>query len=270
MLLCFDVDGTLLDSQTHRVPASAKEALRLLKARGHHIIVSTGRAYDSLKRTEIFAIAPWDGFVLNNGQMIMDARENILEKHVMKVSSVRKTIDIADALNLAVTLKKDERLITRKPDEYVYATQRYFNNVIPPFGVYNNKDDVYAMVIYGPMGYDYAPFMDIPGVRVAPGVGCYADATIAGVSKATGCQSFMHRFGYEDYVAFGDSQNDLEMFKYAKVAVCMGDGDPVALEAATYITDGIREDGIASACRKLGYVRKRGHVSGIRKGRLQK
>ncbi len=43
----------------------------------------------------------------------------------------------ANELNLAVTLKKEHRIITKEPDEYVLETQRYFGNQIGPVEKYN-------------------------------------------------------------------------------------------------------------------------------------
>ena len=46
--LFFDVDGTLVSFDTHRVPQSAVEALRQAHASGIKIIIATGRPYTDL------------------------------------------------------------------------------------------------------------------------------------------------------------------------------------------------------------------------------
>lgn len=255
-IFCFDVDGTLRDNEKHEVSSSTIQTLAALKKAGHKIIVSTGRGLDSLHRTQIFDIAPWDGFVINNGQLVLDENENVLEEHVFDVEAVKQTIAIADSLGLAVTLKKKERLITREPNAYVYTTQHYFGNVIPPVGRYNGRDDVYAMCIFGPMGYDYEPFTHVNGVDVAPGMSTYADATIAGVSKASGNNVFVTKYGADGYIAFGDSQNDLKMFAHAKLSICMGNGDPKTKAVADYVSDDIDHDGIYKACLHYHFIKE--------------
>ncbi|MBO6046281.1 MAG: HAD-IIB family hydrolase [Erysipelotrichaceae bacterium] len=253
-LFCFDVDGTLRDTIDHQVPASTIEALKRLKLAGHKIIVSTGRAWDSLQKTQIVGCAPWDGYVLNNGQTLINDQGEVIESYVFDPQTVIETIKVADSLDMPVILKKDKRLITREPNEYVYEVQRYFKNVIPETGRYNGKDNVYAMVLYGPIGYDYAPYLHIKGLDVLPGMSYFADATISGVTKGTACLAFAKRFGLSGYTCFGDSQNDLEMFKHADFAICMGDGDELAKAAADYITDDLFHDGILNACIHLGYI----------------
>lgn len=153
-LFCFDVDGTLRETGgEHRVPQSTIQALRLLKEKGHKIIVSTGRGYDSLCRTQILDIADFDGYVVNNGQLVLDSKRNVIEKHVMPVKTVHEVLDLANKLNLCVTLKMDKRLINKEPDEYVYETQRYFGNIIPEVREYDEKEDVYACTSSTP-GHD--------------------------------------------------------------------------------------------------------------------
>ncbi len=242
-LFCFDVDGTLRETGgEHRVPQSTIQALRLLKEKGHKIIVSTGRGYDSLCRTQILDIADFDGYVVNNGQLVLDGKRNVIEKHVMPVKTVHEVLDLANKLNLCVTLKMDKRLINKEPDEYVYETQRYFGNIIPEVREYDEKENVYAICLYGPKGWDYAPYRQIAGLEVAPGLSTYADASIASVSKASG--------------AFGDSQNDLKMFKNAKISICMGNGDILTKKIADYVTSDLEDDGILKACMHYGWIKE--------------
>ncbi len=254
-VICFDVDGTLRDNVNHEIKESTLNALKKLKEAGHYLVVSTGRGYDSLKRTQIFDILKWDGYVMNNGQLILDKDQNIIHKYTMNPKSVLKMIEIADSLDMPLTLKMDERIITREPNEYVYETQKYFGNVIPPVGRYNGKDDVYAICLFSYPGYDYEPFKHVEGINIAVGKTTYADGTISTVSKATGNLELAHLFNHDDYIAFGDSQNDLEMFDKATLSICMGDGDEVAKEKADYVTDTIDNDGIEKACLHFNYWR---------------
>ncbi len=41
------------------------------------------------------------------------------------------------------------------------------------------------MLFYGPIGWDYAPYLDIEGIHVMPGLSAYADVAIRGISKST-------------------------------------------------------------------------------------
>ena len=41
--LFFDIDGTLVSFETHRIPTSTIEALEAAHAKGHKIFIATGR-----------------------------------------------------------------------------------------------------------------------------------------------------------------------------------------------------------------------------------
>lgn len=246
-MLCFDVDGTLRDNVHHQVQASTLQTLRKLKAKGYRLVISTGRGVDSLSKTGLMNLIEWDGFVCNNGQMILNHKQEELYHASMSEKAILETIDIANGLNLAVVLKSTPRVITKEADEYVLESQRFFNNVIPAVGVYCGQK-VDAMIVYGPKGYNYAPFLKVKGVHVLPGESTYADITIAGISKATGIKRLLTLYDLDDYIAFGDSLNDVEMFKYATMSVAMGQGNQSLKDMATYVTKPIDQDGIYHAC----------------------
>lgn len=246
-LLCFDVDGTLRDNVNHQVSPSTLKALKLLKKHHYRMIISSGRGIDSLQRTGLMELIEWDGYVCNNGQDLLDKDGNILFHTSLDKESIEQTIAIANHLGYAVVLKGRPRVITKEPDEYVRESQRFFKNIIPEVGDYHGQE-VDAMIVYGPKHYDYAPFLEVPGINVLPGESTYADLTIKGISKATGIKYFMEQFGLKKYMAFGDSLNDVEMFKYADISIAMGQGNPKLKEMATYVTDTIDEDGIYKAC----------------------
>ena len=165
----------------------------------------------------------------------------------MRKDAVVNLIKKADQLGYAVVLKSHPRIITKEPDEFVYESQRFFKSIIPPVGTYQGQN-VDAMIVYGPLGYDYAPFQDIEGINVLPGESTYADITIQGISKATGIQQLLQLYHMEGYVAFGDSLNDVEMFKHASISIAMGQGNQQLKEMATFITTSIDNDGILNAC----------------------
>ena len=56
------------------------------------------------------------------------------------------------------------------------------------------------------------------------------------------------------YIAFGDSLNDMEMFRHAAISVAMGNANAQLKEVATFVTDNVMEDGIFHACEKLNLI----------------
>ena len=58
----------------------------------------------------------------------------------------------------------------------------------------------------------------------------------------------------EEAMAFGDDLNDISMFNKVKYSVCMGNGKPLAKQAAYYVTDRIEEGGLYKALRHFGVI----------------
>ena len=79
-----------------------------------------------------------------------------------------------------------------------------------------------------------------------------ADVIPAFRDKGTGIKKILNIMNYDinNTYAFGDSDNDVPMFKVCKTSVVMGKSTPKARDAATYITGPIEEGGLAEAVRK--------------------
>ncbi|MGN1181551.1 MAG: HAD family hydrolase, partial [Faecalibacillus sp.] len=242
-LFCFDIDGTLRTTTDHSIPTSTIKALNKLKDDGHHLLISTGRSIDSLKNTHIYDSFPFDGYVCNSGQALLDKNLNILHKEIIPDKTVRKTIQVAKENNIPLALKTVPRIITQEPNDDVLRSCQFFNNPIPQVGIYTNQE-IGAMIAYGPLGYEYQEFKAIQELDVMIGESSYADITLKGISKATGIAYFMKKWHYDDYIAFGDSLNDVEMFKHASFSICMGQGNQQLKQMSSYVTDPIDQDGI--------------------------
>lgn len=249
-MIFFDVDGTLRDNRNHEVLDSTKLALHKLKENGYLLGIATGRGVDSLKRTGVIDIIEWDSYICNNGQTILNMEREIIEETFLDPKIVNACIKIAKEWNIPLALKSEPRILTQPADENTLHALQYFKSPLPKVGTYHGQD-VSAMIAYGPQGYDYAPFKRLSGVDVLPGESTYCDITIAGISKASSILKVLKIFNKESYIAFGDSLNDIEMFKYASFSIAMGQGNAHAKEKANYVTTSIYEDGIYNACKKL-------------------
>lgn len=252
-LFCFDIDGTLRTTTDHQVPLSTIKALNLLREKGHLLLVSTGRSVDSLKRTKINDIFTFDGYVCNSGQALLDKDLNLVHKETIEKEVILKALDVSLKKKIPLALKCTPRIINMEPNEDVIRSCNYFNNPVPPVGTYTNQE-VGAMIAYGPLGYDYQEFKEIKELDVMVGESSYADITIKGISKATGIAYFMKLWDIDKYVAFGDSLNDVEMFKHASFSICMGQGNSDLKKISDFVTTSIDEDGIYYACKELGYI----------------
>ena len=63
----FDVDGTLVSFETHKIPQSTLDALHVLRKKGIKLFLSTGRHPGMLD--EVLSAFPFDGVVAVTGQV---------------------------------------------------------------------------------------------------------------------------------------------------------------------------------------------------------
>ena len=70
-----------------------------------------------------------------------------------------------------------------------------------------------------------------------------------GKALAVACEDL--GIGLDEVVAFGDSGNDVEMFKVAGASVAMGQADDDLKSAATYVSAPNDQDGVAVAVERL-------------------
>ena len=83
-----------------------------------------------------------------------------------------------------------------------------------------------------------------------------ADIISADQSKLKGIAHLGEVFGFElsEVMAFGDSENDLEMLSGVGIGVAMGNGEDELKDQATHVTDTNNQNGIAKALSHYGLI----------------
>lgn len=95
---------------------------------------------------------------------------------------------------------------------------------------------------------------EFPGIAVSSSLGDNIELTHSRATKGIALQTLAKQTGVsvDSFLAIGDNENDISMFREAGVSVCMGNGDARALAAADAVTQSPEEGGWANAiCRFL-------------------
>ena len=73
------------------------------------------------------------------------------------------------------------------------------------------------------------------------------------INKGVGLMKLASMMGLksEDFVAIGDSENDVEMFEVSGFGIAVGNGDEIIKEAADYVTEASFGDGTVEALEFL-------------------
>lgn len=255
-LVMFDIDGTILD-HNHKIPASTKEAIQLVKEAGHEVAIATGRAPYYIK--EIREALGIDAFVCFNGQYVeingeviyknpiqpelltdlfSDAQANAHPLVYMGAEAMRSTVEGNEIVESCfASLKIDPANITMNMD--------YFNEV-----------EIYQTLLFCAAHEEVAYKQAMQNLAFIRWHEYSTDVLPLGGSKAKGIEQFMIHRGIkkEDVYAFGDNLNDIEMLQFVGHGVAMGNAPDVVKKAAKYVTKDVGEDGIAYGLELVGLL----------------
>lgn len=247
----FDLDGTIVDSQTNSVPNSTINALKRLKANGHFCAVATGRSMESVILSELAEVVNWDGFVCSNGQQVFLTTDKPLYQKFLDPNIVFQLEEYALKHDINLQYASDSSFLLKKEDAAVIEAHSFFNEPIPKRYKKYENEDLNMMMAYTHDSHHYDELSKIPGILVYPGEAPYADIIDSTLSKYKGIKALLTHLNMEidTYIAFGDSLNDMEMFLHSSLSIAMGNANPKLKEIADVITRSVDQDGIYTACQ---------------------
>ena len=261
-LLFFDIDGTLVNEEKI-FPESAKEGIRLAREKGNLIFINTGRVKCNIEPSILSA--GFDGLVCGCGSNIVlfeDGRETEI---------LNKTISMERCREIALKCREfgmyslfeyrdytciDKDNITEQADKII----GYFKN-----NGYRFIDDINDPEFrFDKFAGWYYENSDIEGFKefisedfsYIDREGNFFEVEPKGYSKATGIKFILDYFKlplHNAYV-FGDGNNDLEMLRLVPNSIVPKAGSELALEAASFITDDVMDDGIYKAMKHFELI----------------
>lgn len=274
-IIFIDVDGTLVDYTNH-LPASAVKAIRMARANGHRVYISTGRS-----KAEVYPNI-WDigldGMIGGNGSYVED-NGTVLLHQLITARQCRRIVDWLHERKLAFYLESNNGLFASEDFEeqgqeaiQLYSARKgkagaetmtvrkAFPDMI--FGGELYRDDL-NKVSY--VLSSYQDFLDaqkeFPDLKSGTWGGAgetalFGDLGVKDVSKANAIRCLLEHLGAsrEDTIAIGDAKIDIPMFDFCARSVCMGSGGGEAKAAADFVTDSVEKDGLYKAFVHLGLI----------------
>ena len=244
----FDIDGTLVSFQTHRVPDSAIETLHALRAKGVKTFLSTGRNGDStrfLMDTGLF-----DGEILINGQLCEYEGVGIFENPVSR-ADIEVAVEGARTGDFTLGFLSGHESFVAQVNDFVEKACSYANMAVPRLADPGEafKFPIYQIHCYGLPGVEDELLRRTSGLTATRWSPNFADVFPAGGGKDRGIEAICRHLGIrrEETIAFGDGENDISMLEYAGIGVAMGNSSDKVKASADYVTASVDEDGIARA-----------------------
>lgn len=259
--LFFDIDGTLLSEKTHQVPESAIRAIEEARKNGCLSFINSGRCECMLKQME--RILPMDGILAGCGTELTYQRKRIF--YYSMPDELQQRVVHADRIyNIGVVAEGSEcnhyrpEVSRMEVMNYMKAqTEKLYAVSTADFeGHYEiSKFCVQADEESDIEGFirDFSDDFDIMDRR-----GGFYECVPKGYDKGQAILHMAELLGIKrnDIYVFGDSSNDLAMFKIApEHSTVMKKHDPVLDPYAAYVTDKVEEHGIAKALKHWRLIR---------------
>ncbi len=252
----FDIDGTLLSHETNLVPVSAVRALEELRARGILTFAATGRHIEVLEQLEPLRELKLDGAITLNGQYCTDFHK-ILYHCPIHPADIRTLLAFLEAHPYPCIFVEQSGMYINFHNRRVEEVQAAIHSPLPRIGDLNHglTNPVYQVCLYM-NDEELATLPELPHVRLTRWNQGGVDVIPVGGGKATGIENVLAHYGIskEETLAFGDGENDVDMFRAVGTAIAMGNACAPAKAAAHIVTESVDEDGILNALVRLGVL----------------
>lgn len=253
--ILFDVDGTLYDNANKGMRLSSVKALELLKSHSHEIVIATGRAYFmlySIKEIEHLV----DHYILINGQYII-AHNKVIYEDVMTIDEIESLITVLKELGIVYGFESSHNEAISELNENVKRTFEEMDLNLPP----KDKDfyklnKVYQMWCFCTPEQASVLESRFPNFAFVRWLTSGYDIIKKGQSKGKGLRKLSAHLDcdLEDFIAFGDGDNDIEMINEAGLGIAMGNATESLKKVADYITCDVSEDGIYKALKHFKLI----------------
>lgn len=254
--LFFDIDGTLVSFNTHKIPQSTVDALIQAKANGLKVYISTGRPLlfiNNLSQIEHLI----DGYITTTGALCVVGQTNF-NCHRISDDSVRKILDGANRLHkAAIVVGTDHIGVVNESEELAEQFKKGLNldfdfapmsivmqEPILQISVFFNAEEENSVMegITDCVCSRWHPaFTDITNVSADKG-------------KALLAMAGHEHMSIDETMAFGDGGNDISIIKQAGIGVAMGNANEEVKAVADYVTTSVDDDGVSKALAHFGII----------------
>ena len=274
-ILLIDIDGTLVDYE-NRLPASAVEAVRRARAKGHRVYLCSGRSKAENKQ-EIWDMGI-DGYIGGNGSYV-ESDGTVVMHQLITADQCRRIVDWLNARGLEFYLESNNGLFASPTfkDVAVQVMAEYsrrkgremsgdldyrqaFPGMIWEGELYRSDLNKISYVLHSYQDHLDAraafPEMQHGTWGGAGETALFGDMGVKNVTKAHAVETLRAHLGAQkaDTIAFGDAKVDIPMFEACALGVAMGSGGEEIKTAADYVTTDVDKDGLYNAFVHLGLI----------------
>lgn len=249
----FDIDGTLVSLKTTRCPESTRQAIPALRSKGILCFVATGRSKFEIRSEGLLDGMEFDGVLTNNGQDAYDSVGRLIYGKPLESSEAALVLQWVEKRGCACWMVGGEKSRLNMVNERVMTAMEAIHTRLPETGDLREMlhSPIYKIVLFLTRAEMAEPMALAPSSRMTQWYPLGHDLISRDGGKRNAMLDILSRYGISpaECIAFGDSENDVEMLRAAGIGVAMGNATAECQAAADYITADCDEDGIILALR---------------------
>jgi Cof subfamily protein (haloacid dehalogenase superfamily) len=257
--LFFDIDGTLVSFNTHRILSSTIEALETAHKKGIKIFIATGRPKSIINNlSELQERNLIDGYITMNGAYCFVENE-VIYKSPVRSGEVQAVANFCKEKNVSCFFVGEHRMLACRPNDLMRKIFSGFLQVDEiPVSTFEEatRGDIFQMTPFITVEEEKEMRPRISNCEIERWHPAFADITAKGNTKQKGMNEILRHFGLlrEETMAFGDGGNDVSMLRHAATGIAMGQASDEVKQVADYVTDSADENGIRNAMKYFGII----------------
>lgn len=276
-LVFLDIDGTLVAPGEMQPPASAQDAIRRARARGHKVFLCTGRNRRMAEPLFPYGfdgyICSAGGYVVCDGTLLFDCPMEPAQSQGLRAAleqcGADYTLEVRDISYGAPSRILEQAMRRNTGDGMNSEAERWLKfwsdeTRVRPLRAYQGEP-IYKICYTAENTEQLAPvralyedqfvFCEQQMLHFSAGI-VNGELINRKFNKGTGIQAICRALGASpaDAIGFGDSENDLEMTDAVGISVCMANGSDALKKRCTRICPAVTEDGLAREFEALGLI----------------
>lgn len=258
----FDIDGTLVSFNTHKIPQSTIDSLKQLKTKGIKLFIATGRPpYDLKMLIEKDHLGDiFDGYITFNGQYCYEQSGKLIHEEYLNPDDLAQFTNYIKDKDIACGFmeidyfyfnlhnsrldKLKETLGDTAPTRAFDDMNRVLTHKTYQLNIFLDKDEEQEVL----------PFLShCKSVRWCS---FFSDIIPQNGGKGKGIAKVLayYNISADEAMAFGDGGNDKEMLETVGHGIAMGNANDELKSIADFVTLDVDNDGIFYALKKYNLL----------------
>lgn len=247
----FDIDGTLVSFNTHKVPKSAIDSIAELRAKGIKVFIATGRHLSAVNN---LGDLQFDGYITLNGGYCFAGKDKVIYEHAIPSEDIEAMLDYQENVEaFPCAMAMDKTVVMNYIDDSVNTVFKMLNFPPPPIQPLREVADkkIYQLIAFFTAEQEERIMSVMPNCAATRWNPLFSDVIPRGISKRIGIDKVIEHYGIalEETMAFGDGGNDIEMLRHAGIGIALGETAEDVQSAADYVTETVDNDGIYKALK---------------------